>query len=91
MRDIDKTRELINEVDSELAKLYEKRMELTRDVAEYKKLNNKPVYDPDREAEVISKNLKFLTNKNLEKYYVEFVQLLMDQSKEIQEQLIKEP
>ncbi len=90
MNDIKDIREKINEIDSELTKLYEKRMDLVKDVAEYKKLNNKPIYNPDREAEVISQNLKFLSNQDLADYYKEFIQLLMDQSKEIQEQLIQE-
>ena len=54
-KDLSQIREEINEVDSELLKLFEKRMLLSNDVADYKKKNNLPVYDRRREREILNK------------------------------------
>ena len=44
-----KAREIITEADREIARLFEKRMEAVRLVAEYKKVNGIPVEDKERE------------------------------------------
>lgn len=50
MRDLNEIRVDIDAIDSQIVALYEQRMELTKQVAEYKIANNKPVLDAAREA-----------------------------------------
>lgn len=53
--DLKKIREEINGIDDEIAELFEKRMVLARDVAEYKRKNDMAVYDRRREREIINR------------------------------------
>ncbi|MGN1479554.1 MAG: bifunctional chorismate mutase/prephenate dehydratase [Acutalibacteraceae bacterium] len=53
--DLKKIREEINGIDDEIAELFEKRMVLARDVAEYKRKNDVAVYDRRREREIINR------------------------------------
>ncbi|MGN1168619.1 MAG: bifunctional chorismate mutase/prephenate dehydratase [Acutalibacteraceae bacterium] len=53
--DLKKIREEINGIDDEIAELFEKRMLLARDVAEYKRKNDMAVYDRRREREIINR------------------------------------
>ena len=48
---IDNLREKIDSIDDELVRLFVERMEIARQVAEYKKENNLPIYVPARERE----------------------------------------
>ena len=54
-RDLSQIREEINEIDSEMIKLFEKRMSLSREVAAYKVQNSMPVYDKQREREILNR------------------------------------
>lgn len=49
--DLGKIRERINGIDEKLAALFQERMELVGQVAEYKIQNNKEVFDPERERQ----------------------------------------
>ena len=49
MRDLLEIRDEIDELDSQIVALYEKRMQLTSDVAEYKINTGKQVFDKARE------------------------------------------
>lgn len=51
--DLNITRSKIDEIDEKLVSLFEQRMELTKEVAEYKIATGKPVYDKEREEEKI--------------------------------------
>jgi chorismate mutase/prephenate dehydratase len=49
MIDLDITREKIDRVDRQMVELFQERMELAKDVAEYKLASGKPVFDKERE------------------------------------------
>ncbi len=53
--DLDKCREKIDSIDKELVSLFVQRMEVAKDVAEYKKANGKGVYDAERERKLLEK------------------------------------
>jgi len=53
--DILKARESIDKIDDELVKLFEERMKMSAEIAQYKRENNLPVYDEKREQEIIEK------------------------------------
>ncbi|MBO5975808.1 MAG: chorismate mutase, partial [Oscillospiraceae bacterium] len=52
--DINELRSEIDKVDSELLKLFARRMELSREIALWKKAEGKAIFDPVREQEKLS-------------------------------------
>ena len=52
---IDELRRQINEIDDQIARLFEKRMEIVLKIAEYKRENNLPVVNEKREREVLER------------------------------------
>lgn len=89
MKDLEKCRDEIDEIDKELVRLFEKRMQLSVDVAKYKLSNNLPILNAKREDEVIEKNKRYLSNENLGEYFEKFMYELMNVSKELQDKFIK--
>ena len=51
--DLNEIRSKIDDIDSELVKLFSARMELSSQVADYKKANNLPIYVPSRERAIL--------------------------------------
>lgn len=88
MRDIKTIRKEIDNIDKEIAKLFEMRMKLVKDVIEYKISNNLPILDSSRENEVINKNLDFVDDE-YKKYYQEFIKNMLNISKEFQKDYSK--
>ena len=82
-------REIINEVDAKMIELFVKRMEAAKMVAEYKNENNLPILDQSREDLLKQNNLKLLNNKELEEYYLTFIEGMLNASKDYQKDLIK--
>ena len=89
MTDLENARDGINEIDRKMAELFEKRMNLVVQVAEYKKENGLPVFDSSREKQVIERCVRFIKDENLRSYYVQFIQDLMDISKKYQHKLLE--
>lgn len=88
MTDLEKAREIINESDREMARLFEKRMDAVRTVAAYKKEHGVPVDDLEREAEIIKKNSALIKDDEYRSYYVNFLQQTIDVSKSMQHKLL---
>ena len=61
--DLLECRREIDNIDEELVKLFEKRMNIAINVAKYKIENNMPIFNEAREIEVIKKNVARLSNK----------------------------
>ena len=89
MTELEKARLTINEVDKEMAQLFEKRMDAARVVAEYKKLHGMQITDAAREAEVIKRNSTLIENEDYKSYYISFLQHNMDLSKNYQHRLLE--
>ena len=53
MRDLSEIRAEINEIDDELIKLFTRRMDCAKDVGIYKKANDIPVLNRQRENEIL--------------------------------------
>ena len=81
---------LIDDIDAKMLELFEKRLEVALQIAKYKKENNLPVLDSNREKEVITKNVKKLSNKKYQEYYEMFLKEIMNISKMYQEKIMKE-
>lgn len=68
--DLNESREKIDKIDKEIARLFEERMEVATDVAAYKRSTGKKVLDPAREEEKI-KTLRALTDNEFNKTGIE--------------------
>ena len=53
--DLKEIREQIDSIDQELVDLFCQRMQLSAQVADYKKANNMPIHVPSREQEILQK------------------------------------
>ena len=51
--ELNEIREQINSVDAQLVELFVKRMDLSAQVADYKKTNKMPIHVPAREREIL--------------------------------------
>ncbi|MBR1592268.1 MAG: chorismate mutase [Ruminococcus sp.] len=83
-------RDRIDITDSEILSLFLKRMELCREVADYKKMNNMPVFQGGREQEVIDRIKKLTDNAELENGTAALFTTIMDISKILQNRKILE-
>ena len=86
---LDEIRVIIDSLDQEITALLVKRMEVTRDVAAYKKANDLPVYHPEREKAVIAK-VSQLAGEDYAPYIAAIYQNMMDESKKYQEKWLEE-
>ena len=84
MRDIAEIRAEIDTIDTELTKLFERRMTVSEEVAAYKKAKGLPTLNAAREKEVIDKAVERLQNKGFAPYTQKLYTCLMDLSKEYQ-------
>ena len=88
MNKLEQARLIINEVDLKMIELFKERMKAALMVAEYKKENNLPVLDKAREEALINKNVSYLNDKELEKYYLTFLEGMLTASKDYQKDLM---
>lgn len=89
MSEIDLLRIEIDDIDQELTKLLERRLNMAKKIAEYKKEQQLPILDESREDVVIQKNIDRLDNPDYADKVREFYINLMNISKSVQEDLIK--
>ena len=87
--DLQESREVIRQVDEEMAKLFVKRMEAVRSVAAYKKERGLPIEDKEQEARVIKGRSALVEDPELRSFYVNFLQDTMDVSKRWQHYLME--
>lgn len=90
MRDIKVLRSNLDEIDSEIVSLIEKRYNISKEVAEYKIANSKDVYDKSRENEVILSRKNRLINHDYDSFLADLYEKIMEQSREIQIHYISE-
>jgi chorismate mutase/prephenate dehydratase len=90
MNDLKKIREKIDQVDKKIVYLFEERMELTNEVAEFKKENNKQVFDKKREEEKIEKIRSYTKSSFNEKGAEELFSQIMAISRKFQYQKLND-
>ena len=88
MSKLHQSRKRINEIDQELTVLFEERMKIVEDVVAYKKEENLPVLDYTREKEVLKETKAYVKDATLIPYQQQFMQTLMDISKDYQQLLL---
>ncbi len=72
MADINEYREEINRIDGEMAKLFEQRMKICREIGIKKKELALPVKDKNREDQVIKNSRELIEDAEIKPYYVSF-------------------
>ncbi len=84
-RELDRARQEIRQVDEEMLRLFERRMEAVRKVAAEKERLGLPVEDAAQEARVLAELAPKLEPGPMRAFYVQFQQDVMDVSKRWQE------
>ena len=84
MADLNDYRSKIDELDKEITRLFEERMDTVINIANYKKDNNLPIFNRDREDEVIEKNVGYLKKEDYAEETRKFFISLMEVSRELQ-------
>ena len=74
---LEDAREIINEVDSQMAQLFVKRMRAAEMVYEHKREFGLPIFDPKREDAVIERNAALIEDDVLKGYYIDYIKHLM--------------
>ena len=68
MSELEQIRESINSIDEQMAQLFQKRMEMSRQVAAFKRERGLSIRDAERERELIERNRAFVTDPVLGSY-----------------------
>ena len=74
---LDEARQIINEVDAQMAALFVKRMRAAELVYEHKREHGLPILDQKREDAVIERNASLIEEDILRSYYVDFLKNTM--------------
>jgi len=84
---LEEARRIINEVDSQMAELFVKRMRAAEMVYEHKKEFGLPIYDQKREEAVIEKNAALVEDETLKGYYIDYLKNVMQVSRAYQHRM----
>ena len=90
MRELADIRKDLDAVDREIVRLFEERMTLAAQVAEYKIAKGMPVLDRSREEKVLASRAALLEDKRLEGDVRALFECIMALSRKEQERLVKE-
>lgn len=88
--DLTELREQIDKIDAGIVELYEKRMDVSRQVAEYKIENGKQVFDKTREEEKLRKVMGLTHNEFNSHGVEELFEQIMSMSRKLQYRLLSE-
>ena len=84
---LEEARKIINEVDSQMAELFVKRMRAAEMVCEHKMEFGLPILDQKREDAVIERNSALIEDEILKGYYIDYLKNLMSVSRAYQYRL----
>ena len=81
---LEEARSIINEIDSQMAELFVKRMKAVEAVCEHKMEHGLPVLDQKREDAVIERNSVLVEDSVLKEYYIDYLKHTMSLSRAYQ-------
>lgn len=64
MDDLKKARQIIDDCDQKLVTIFEKRLKAVLNVSDYKRKHHLPIFQPEREEDILDKIPAYLTDKN---------------------------
>ncbi len=82
--ELNRARTEINNIDKDVVALLEKRFNIVNEIGCYKRKQNLPIYDEDRESQVIQNCINFLENKEYSKCIDDIYFQIMRSCKDIQ-------
>ncbi len=85
---LEEARQIINQVDSQMAELFVQRMQAAQMVAEYKKTHAMPILDPEREEAVLRNGAARVEDAVLREYYIDYLRNTMAISRRYQQRLL---
>ena len=79
-------RDKIDAIDGEIVRLLAGRFGIAKEVAEYKKSNNLPIFQANREAEILRRISEQLSgeNRRYREYILDLYKIILDKSKIVQ-------
>ena len=86
--ELNELRNEINQIDDEILSLFLRRMEVAGQVADYKRENNLPIYQPQREREILE-TIEQKAGPVLGRYARDLFAKLMELSKDYQREVLK--
>ncbi len=89
MKDLNESRKRIDEIDEEMRKLFEERMDIVTEVAEYKKEHGVLSNDPAREDAILNAGLEKI-KPEWKSYYRDFMKGMFALSKRYQKEVLAE-
>lgn len=90
MKDLQETRQALDEVDRGIVRLFEQRMNLARDVAAYKIARGMPVLDRSREEQVLDSRCAMLADGHWSSAVRALFEQIMALSRQEQQRLLEE-
>ena len=87
--DLDRIRQEIDQIDDQIVKLLEERMNLVEEVVAYKKTSGKPILDTKREAVIFEKVRNRVEDKRYQETIVATFSDILKRSRDYQDQNIK--
>ncbi len=86
---LEEHRKNIDEIDKQLIILIQKRFQIVKEIAFYKKENNLKIFNQNRELEIISKKQELGKQYNIDEEFIKnFFEVIFTESREIQNKLI---
>lgn len=90
MTELEQARQIINETDREMAKLFERRMDAVRQVAAYKRQHGLSVEDLAREEQVIARALSQIGCEEYRPCFAAVLRCVMEESKTLQRRWLEQ-
>lgn len=89
MEKLEICRDLIDSIDNSIIELYEKRMDIIKEITKYKIEKGLPVLDQAREDSMLKKNIEKIKNEEYKKYYKDVLDGYLKASKKMQEEIME--
>ena len=89
MEKLEICRDLIDSIDNSIIELYEKRMDIIKEITKYKIEKGLPVLDQNREDSMLEKNIAKIKNEEYKKYYKDVLDGYLKASKKMQEEIME--
>ena len=89
MNKLEQARINIDDIDTKIIELFEKRMDTVKDVIKFKIENNIPILDSNRETIMLEKNLNKIFNEEYKKYYKTVLEGFLKASKAMQKDILE--
>lgn len=87
---LDLDRAKIDEIDAQLAQLFEQRFEVVRDIIDYKVENRLPILDNSREKQIIENNASRIEDDDVRIYFRKLYMYMLDLSRDFQDDILRE-